>query len=272
MDERPPIIVVKRKKKGHAAHHGGAWKVAYADFVTAMMAFFLVMWLVTAVSPEKKLAVSRYFKSYNIFEKDSGTSVMQKNSSAVDTTMGEEQKALVQLSAKKTTSRTAGEGKVGTETSSEDIVKKLQSSINEQLTSLKDQVLIDTTGDGVRIQIVDAEGSLMFPLGGAQPTEKAREILKLVAKNLKDSPNMIAIEGHTDAAPFKGAQTTNWELSTGRASAARRELEKNGIESLRIARVIGYADQELYVKENPRDPRNRRISIILLNRIAPPAL
>lgn len=272
MDERPPIVVVRRKKKGHAAHHGGAWKVAYADFVTAMMAFFLVMWLVTAVAPEKKASVSRYFKTYNIFEKDSGTSVMHKSAPAVETKIGEEQQALIQMNAKKKMRGTTREEMTGEEISSEDIVRKLQASINEQLAALKDQVLVDTTIDGVRIQIVDAEGSLMFPLGSAQPTEKAREILKLVAKNLKDVPNKIAIEGHTDAAPFKGAETTNWELSTGRASAARRELEKNDIASRRIARVIGYADQELYVQENPRDPRNRRISIILLNRIDPPAL
>jgi chemotaxis protein MotB len=272
MDERPPIVIVKRKKKGHDAAHGGAWKVAYADFVTAMMAFFLVMWLVTSISPEKKASVSKYFRTYSIFDKESGASVMLKSSQALDTRIGEEQKALVQLNAKKKTSGTTSEEPDNAKMLPEDIVKKLQNSIDEQLASFKDQVLVDTTADGVRIQIVDAEGSLMFPLGSAQPTEKARDILKLVSKNLKEFQNKVVIEGHTDAAPFRGAQTTNWELSTGRASAARRELEKNNIESARIARVIGYADQELYIKENPRDPRNRRISIILLNRIDPPPL
>lgn len=271
MDERPPIVIVRRKKKGHAAHHGGAWKVAYADFVTAMMAFFLVMWLVTAVSPEKKASVSKYFRTYSIFEKESGTSVMQKSSQAVETKPGEEQKALVQMNAKKKTSGTAG-AETGTEMSPDDIVRKLRTSIDAQLASLKDQVLVDTTDDGVRVQIVDAEGSLMFPLGGSQPTERAKQILTLVAGNMKELPNKVAIEGHTDAAPFKGAETTNWELSTARASAARRELEKNGIEAGRVARVIGYADQALYIRENPRDPRNRRISIIILNRIDPPPL
>ena len=104
----------------------------------------------------------------------------------------------------------------------------------------------------------------MFPLGSAEPTGKSKEILKLVSENLSNLPNRIAIEGHTDSAPFKGAQTTNWELSTARASAARRELELDGIDSSRIARVVGYADQELFVPDNPRDPRNRRISVILL--------
>jgi chemotaxis protein MotB len=112
---------------------------------------------------------------------------------------------------------------------------------------------------------VDAEGGMMFSLGSAEPTERAREIIKLVSENIRGSANRIAIEGHTDAAPFKNAQTTNWELSTARASAARRELEKNGIDSSKMARVVGYADQELLIPDNPTDARNRRISIILLH-------
>jgi chemotaxis protein MotB len=110
------------------------------------------------------------------------------------------------------------------------------------------------------VQIIDNEGSMMFPLGSAEPTEKAKEILRLVTENISNIENRIAIEGHTDAAPFKGAQTTNWELSTARASAARRELENNGVAPGHIARVVGYADQELFVPDNPRDPRNRQIS------------
>jgi chemotaxis protein MotB len=112
---------------------------------------------------------------------------------------------------------------------------------------------------------VDAEGGMMFPSGSSEPTQKAKDILRLVAENIQSVSNRIAIEGHTDAAPFKSAQTTNWELSTARASAARRELERNGIEPSKMARVVGYADQELLVPDNPKDPRNRRISIILLH-------
>jgi len=115
----------------------------------------------------------------------------------------------------------------------------------------------------VRIQIVDAEGSPMFSSGSASPMPKAQEILQLVAENIIDIPNRIVIEGHTDAAPFRSGWITNWELSTDRASSARRILEANGIEPQRIARVVGYADQELYIKLDPIDPRNRRISIIL---------
>jgi chemotaxis protein MotB len=110
------------------------------------------------------------------------------------------------------------------------------------------------------------EGSMMFPAGSNELSAQGKEVIKLVAENIKDLPNRIAVEGHTDAAPFtaKGAHVTNWELSTARASSARRDLENNGIDPTAIARVVGYADQELYIKENPKDPRNRRISIIVL--------
>ena len=253
MEERSRPIIIKKKKKGHGEAHGGAWKVAYADFVTAMMAFFLVMWLLAMVAPEKRAAVSEYFKHYNIFV-ESGASFMEKTSQVLD----QPDKGFTPTP--KDLSKGAGAGGL----TSEDLVKKLKRAIDEKLKSVKNQVLVDIVEGGVRVQIIDAEGSMMFPLGSAEPTEKSKEILKLVAENIGNVPNRIAIEGHTDAAPFKGAQTTNWELSTARASAARRELERNGIEVSRIARVVGYADQELYVSENPRDPRNRRISIILL--------
>jgi hypothetical protein len=127
-----------------------------------------------------------------------------------------------------------------------------------------DQVRVDAVEGGVRIQIVDKEGSPMFQLGSAEPTEKCREILAAVAEVVKEQDTKIAIEGHTDAAPFRGDQITNWELSTNRASAARRMLETNGTDPLRVARVVGYADTDLLIKENPKDPQNRRISIILL--------
>ena len=252
MEERSPIII-KKKKKGHGEAHGGAWKVAYADFVTAMMAFFLVMWLLAMAAPEKKAAVSEYFKHYNIFA-ESGVSFMENTSQVLD------RPAKGFTPSPKDLSKGVGAGGF----TSEDMVKKLKKAIDEKLKSVKNQVLVDIVEGGVRVQIVDAEGSMMFPLGSAEPTEKSKEILKLVAENIGNVPNRIAIEGHTDAAPFKGAQTTNWELSTARASAARRELERNSIEISRIARVVGYADQELYIKENPRDPRNRRISIIII--------
>ncbi len=279
MDDRSsPVIIIKRKKKGHEAHHGGSWKVAYADFVTALMAFFLLLWLITMVSPEKRLALSEYFKNFNIFKEmtGSGQSFMAQSAKVLD-----KQGMGAQMSAKGLNRDGGGaakdsqgqvKGSMGFSVvksdkqgiSSEDLVKKLKTAIEEKLKFVKNQIFVDVVEGGVRIQIVDMEGSPMFKLGSADPTLKAKQILAIVAENIRDVPNRVAIEGHTDSAPFRGGQITNWELSTSRASAARRELENNGIDPSRIARVVGYADQELYVKEDPRDPRNRRISIILI--------
>ena len=251
-----PIIVKKTRKK-HAEHHGGSWKVAYADFVTAMMAFFLLMWLLSMASPEKRAAVSQYFKNFDVFNigaSSSGRSFMSGSKQAIDSgeSMSKPDRQVKRDSRAKVQSL-----------SPEDLSERLKNAINEQLRSVRNQVLVDITEEGVRIQIVDAEGSPMFSSGSASPMQKAQDILQLVAENIIDIPNRIVIEGHTDAAPFRSGQITNWELSTDRASSARRILEANGIEPERIARVVGYADQELYIKLDPYDPRNRRISIIL---------
>ena len=221
MEDR--IIRKTKKRRGHD-HHGGSWKVAYADFVTAMMAFFLLLWLITMVSPEKRLSVSEYFKNFSIMKEQTSGSlgIMDKQ-----TAMIEEKKGAIRTSMQES----VGKAK-------QDIAGKLKQAVDEKLQNYKDQIFIDIVDGGVRIQVVDTEGTIV-----------------------KDLPNKVAIEGHTDAAPFRGSQITNWELSTARASAARREMEKNGTDPMRIARVVGYADQELYNRENPRDPKNRRISI-----------
>ncbi len=250
MADKSKSIIIKKVKKGHESHHGGSWKVAYADFVTAMMAFFLLMWLLAMVSPEKRAALSEYFKHFSIFEK-AGQSFMMEGQKQVLTQTGQEMKTF-----------DFGDGKAAL--SPEDLKEKLKKAIEEKLRALKDQAVIDIFEGGVRIQLVDLEGKSMFQPGSAQLTASAKEILKLVGENIKDLPNKIAVEGHTDASPLKAGRITNWELSTDRASSARRELEVNGIDPARIARVVGYADTELLIKDNPHDPRNRRISIILL--------
>ncbi len=249
-DQQPIIIIRKVKKRHHEAHHGGSWKVAYADFITALMAFFLLLWLLSMVSPEKRIAVAEYFKSFSVM-KESGSSFMTGSSQILDKAGGgansvQDYKNLSQSLTTK------------------DLESRLKSAIDQKLQSTRDQVMVNIVDGGLKIQIVDKEGSLMFPLGSAEPTAKARDILKIVSENIKNSPNKIAVEGHTDAAPFRSAQTTNWELSTARASAARRELENNSIEPGRIAKVSGYADQDLFIPQNPMDARNRRISIIVL--------
>jgi chemotaxis protein MotB len=242
MEDRAPIVIRRIRKKKHDAHHGGSWKVAYADFVTAMMAFFLLLWLITMVSPDKRQAVSEYFKNFNVFKEQTtgGRSFMDKNAAVLTLTS-----QAIRLGP-------------------QDLVAKLKKAVDEKLGSLKDQVQVDILEGGVRIQIIDLEGSTMFESGSSELTQKARTILNLVAENIRDLPNRIAVEGHTDAAPFRDSRITNWELSTARASAARREMENDGIDPGRIARVVGYADQELYIRENPKDPRNRRISVIVL--------
>jgi chemotaxis protein MotB len=238
------VIIKKVKKRDHNYTHGGQWKVAYADFVTAMMAFFLLLWLVAMISPEKRAVLAEYFKNFSIFN-DSGTSVIEGKAFVMEDLI------------------------TRPEIRPEEFGNKFKRAVEEKLKDMKDQVLVDVIEGGVRIQIVDKEGNTMFPLGSAEPTPKAKEVLALIYENVKDMKQKIAIEGHTDAAPFRGDQITNWELATARASAARRELEQNGIEPSRIARVVGYADQELLIKEDPRDPRNRRISIILLQEHQP---
>ena len=253
MEERQQPIIIKKRKKHHDAAHGGAWKVAYADFITALMAFFLVMWLLAMVAPQKRAAMAEYFREYSVF-KESGKSFMDKTSQVL------RQPDQGFMKTAQDTTKGSGGGKI----TAEDLMKKLKTSIDDKLKSVKNQVLVDIMEGGVRVQITDNEGSMMFPLGSAEPTPKAKEILRLVTENIANIENRIAIEGHTDAAPFKNVQTTNWELSTARASAARRELESNGIAPSHIARVVGYADQELFIPDNPRDPRNRRISIIVL--------
>ncbi len=238
MSEAVRKVIIKKVKKNHGGgHHGGSWKVAYADFVTAMMAFFLLLWLLSMVSEDKRIATAEYFKNFSIF-KESGKT-FQPGSAFVITDH-----------IKKA------------EMKPENLATALKKALKNKANS--DQILIDVIEGGVRVQIIDKEGSPMFQLGSAEPTAKAKEILSLVYEEIKDLDGKIAIEGHTDAAPFRGDQITNWELSTMRASTTRRLLESNGFDPTRVARVVGYADTELLIKDQPKDPQNRRISIIMM--------
>jgi chemotaxis protein MotB len=247
MEEKSRVIIKKVRKKGHAEAHGGSWKVAYADFVTAMMAFFLLLWLLAMAAPEQKASLSEYFTEFNVFQNKAQTT----GKSFLDKSAGV-------IAVPKPPPPVAGKSET------EEFARKMRASIDANLQALRNQVYVDTTKDGVRIQIVDNEGSEIFRLGSDEPTEKARRIIRLVSENIKEKSNRIVIEGHTDSAPFRSGQKTNWELSTSRASAARREMENNGIDSSRVAKVIGYADQDPLIRDNPKDLRNRRISIILL--------
>lgn len=229
--------------------------MAYADFVTAMMAFFLLLWLITMVSPEKRRAISDYFKNFNVFKEQT----MSSSRGIMDKQDGLLGSAQIRKIEKKR------ETVVILKNEKQEIAETLKKTVDEKLQSFKDQIFVDIVEDGVRIQLVDTEGSI-FHLGSAEPTERAKKILATITDYIRELPNKVAVEGHTDSSPFRGTQITNWELSSSRASSARREMEKNGMDPMRIARVVGFADQQLYIKDNPRDPRNRRISIIIIAR------
>lgn len=247
--EKPKIIIIKKKKRGHDAAHGGSWKVAYADFVTAMMALFLLLWLLSMVSEEKKVVLTDFFKHYSVFE--SGQSFMPGSRHAMKETG-------LEFGTSKNI-RVKGMQQVPAEL----LKEKIESELTGKLKDIKDQVLMEVVEEGLKIQIVDNAGKPMFDLGSDKPTDRAKEILKIVSTHIKDLPNSIVIEGHTDSAMFRTGEVTNWELSTGRASSARRELEASGIAPDRFEKIVGYADKQLFVKEDVFDPRNRRISLLI---------
>jgi chemotaxis protein MotB len=244
------VIIKKVWKRVEEESHGGQWKVAYADFITAMMAFFLLLWLITMVSPEKRARVATYFKQFSIFEK-SGTSYLDKSSEILNEP-GE--------STKKVTAELQGMFSM----KPEEFKEIMRKAIEDKLGDIKDQVLVDMFEGGVRIQIVDKDGKPMFDVGSSRPTPLALRILQVVGDNVKSLPNPVAVEGHTDSLAYSSSHYGNWELSTERALTARKELEKFGLASGRLTRVAGYADTVPLIKEDTRDPRNRRISIILM--------
>jgi len=252
MAEQKSIIIKRIKKKKGEGGHGGSWKVAYADFVTAMMAFFLLMWLITMVSPEKRARVASYFKYYAIFDK-SGVSMFEGGGKDIISIGGEG----VNIPEEKGKS-----GKVKQKTPTQ-IKEEVQEKIEKKLGYLKNQVVVEVLNNSVRIDIVDSEGDPIFPVGDSNFTDTGKKILKEITESIIDMDNKIIIEGHTDALSYKTNRFTNWELSTERASSARRFMESMGLNPDRVAMVTGYAATRPLIKENPNDPRNRRVSIVI---------
>lgn len=250
--ENKVIRIVKKKKRGHAAHHGGSWKVAYADFVTAMMAFFMVMWLLS-MDQKMKDAIEGYFSNPVGFKKgfSAGANIMSNGNSPA----GEQKPPLKMLV------RAAEEARF-TEVA-HDIRNKINST--NELRFLGAHVEAVKTHSGLRIELIESEsGQTFFKNGSAQMTPVTLEALRLIGEELKSLRTPIIIEGHTDAQKFgTDAAYTNWELSSDRANAARRELEAVGIDPSRIVEVRGMADRHLRVPSRPMDPANRRISILL---------
>ncbi len=241
------VIIKKVKKGGHGGHHGGSWKVAYADFVTAMMAFFLLMWLISAASQEQKEHLAGYFKEFSLFDYKGVSDAPGMTEQAPP----EHQSATI-----------------GDTASDEEIVEMLNKHIEEKLEDLKDQITVESSDQGVRIEATHKENKALFDSGSTIPTAVGQKILSEIGLGIKDLKNKIAIEGHTDAVQYSGEQYTNWELSTDRASTARRVLTQSGVNPERIERVSGYASSKLLNKTDPKDPKNRRISIMLFNESA----
>jgi chemotaxis protein MotB len=233
---KPRIVVIKRPRKAAHGRHGGAWKVAYADFVTALMALFIVLWLMSA-DEELKKAISSFFSNPSGPGKLTGTAA-------------------------------AGLGH-GIEIPKTDM-KKLREKIQQALmktpnfTRLKDHVEITVTTDGLRIELLESDAGVFFEQGKAVPSEGGAELLKNLAEQLGELPNDILIEGHTDSKPFAGdGSYSNWELSADRANSARRLMAANGVRPNQVVQVRGFADRQLRHPNDPESPSNRRISVIV---------
>jgi chemotaxis protein MotB len=264
--EQQPIIL-KRKKVIAAGHHGGSWKVAFADFATAMMAFFLVLWLTATASPEQIKAVEGYFRDPVGFTEGGSPSPVDLEGSA---------SVINEASPNIEPGQIAINDNVVDELSEtleqrrmEELFQELKQRIeeNETLQEFKNQLLIDITDEGLRIQIVDRSGRPMFDSGKAELKYYSQEILFELAKTLGAVDNKLSITGHTDATPFGGRPGyTNWELSADRANTARRALVAGGVRGQQIARVVGLSDSILFDQGEPTAPVNRRISIIVLNK------
>ena len=231
----PPIIII-RKKGGHGGHHGGAWKVAYADFVTAMMALFIVLWLLNS-SEQVRKAISAYFQDPSGAGKQTGSARLG-----------------------------TGEALSLAKDDMPNLKEKLEAAVKKspEFEKLKDYVQMSVVGEGLRIELIENEGGLFFESGSPTPSPLGTELIERLAQELGKLPNTLAVEGHTDSRPYSsGGAYTNWELSTDRANAARRLMQATGVRSDQVAQVRGFADQDLRVKNDPDGPSNRRISVIV---------
>lgn len=274
-----PIIVKKIKKVSGGGHHGGAWKIAYADFVTAMMAFFLLMWLLGSTTKGDLQGISDYFNtplkvamaggsgsgdSSSVIQ-GGGKDLTRSNGQVKNSNAPKSRKTINFQAAKAELERKEKEMLEGLKVKIESLI---DSSI--KLQQFKDQIRMDITNEGLRIQIVDEQNRAMFDSGKAAMKDYTREILKEIARALNDVDNRIAISGHTDSAPFSSGERgySNWELSADRANACRREMVAAGLADNKIIRVLGLASSVPFKKDDPLDASNRRISIIVMNKRA----
>ena len=282
-----PIIIKKIKKGGGHGHHGGAWKVAYADFVTAMMAFFLLMWLLNTTSPEQKQGIADYFAPASISSSTSGSGgILGGTSLGDDGAKADGKMSVVQQMAPEAPDQTNQDGQSSTTASLDSaseqalrdaLAKKEQDSFASaaqslrqslqdmpELAELSKQIMIDQTPEGLRIQLIDQEGRSMFKENSKEPNDRARLLLRAVAKVINQLPNRITVSGHTSADARGRKADSDWSLSAQRADASRQVLRGAGVDDDRIYQVSGKANSEPLYADDPTLAGNRRISIILL--------
>ena len=276
-----PIVIKKVKKGGHDGHHGGAWKVAYADFVTAMMAFFLLMWLINTTSPEQKRGIADYFAPASVSETTSGSGGILGGASLANTgSKGSGSKDVIQALAPEAppnvtdTGQSQHQASPQSESASQkeedaafaSAAQSLRQAMQDlpELAELSKQMIVDQTPEGLRIQLVDQEGRLMFKEGSAEPNDRARVLLKAVAKVINQLRNRITIAGHTSASPGGAKPASDWVLSAARADASRQILQGAGVDADRIYQVAGKATSDPLYPDDPALPGNRRITIVLL--------
>ena len=274
--ELPPIIV-KKITIIEGGHHGGAWKVAYADFVTAMMAFFLLLWLLGATTEKQRKGIADYFTPtlVKMREASAGSNGLLGGSSITDVDNYAHRMGQTGTKAMTIPRDTTGGPKEGgsnikkVSTISAKLAEKL--SANERMKRLMQIVKITATPDGIRIDLMDNADFSMFQLGTTVLTPDAVQLLRAIGGTLRDEPGGLAIRGHTDALQWRrgdglsGGGANNWSLSAGRAEATRQELLRDGVGEDRFERIEGVADREPLVRDNPDDPRNRRMSILLMD-------
>src|SRR3984957_1166656 len=284
--EAPTIIIKRIKKGGHSGHHGGAWKVAYADFVTAMMAFFLLMWLINTTSPEQKRGIADYFAPASVSETTSGSggilggaalaSSGSKSSGSKDVIQALAPEAPPNVTDTGQSQNQSQNASAGTQDKADDAAltsaaQSLKQAMQDmpELTELSKQIIVDQTPEGLRVQLVDQEGRSMFKENSAEPNDRAKVLLQAVAKVVNKLPNRITIAGHTSAAADGAKPASDWALSSSRAAASRacapRQIRQAaGVDADRIYQVAGKAASDPLYPDDPLLPGNRRITVMLL--------
>ena len=278
-------IVIKKVKKGggDAGHHGGAWKVAYADFVTAMMAFFLLMWLINTTSPEQKKGIADYFAPASVSETTSGAGgILNGTALGKDGNKQAGTASVIEQTAPQaphtdqtggtaqqnptTSPNTASSSDQADDAALQSAAESLKQALQNmpELAELSKQIMVDQTPEGLRIQLIDQEGRSMFEQGSAAPNDRARVLLRAVARVINQLPNRITVTGHTSASPGRGKVDNDWDLSQARANASRKILQQAGVDADRVYQTSGKAANDPLYPDDPTLAGNRRIAVVLL--------